>query len=62
MKKHIRLAVLAILILIHGNPGPVQAEILPPHGEGQIGLQAVILCENLTLRQAPGSGSRFSPS
>lgn len=28
-----------------------QAEILPPYGQGQIGLQAVVLCESLTVRQ-----------
>ena len=28
-----------------------QAEILPPYGQGQIGLQAVVLCESSTVRQ-----------
>ena len=28
-----------------------KAEILPPHGEGQTGLQAVVLCDSLTLRK-----------
>ena len=28
-----------------------QAEILPPYGQGQIGLQAVVLCESLTVHQ-----------
>ncbi len=32
--------------------------ILPPYGEGQIGLQAVVLCESLTVRQEPRASSR----
>ena len=55
MKKHIRLTILVLMALILGSVAAVRAEILPPHGEGQIGRQAVILCENLTLRQAPGA-------
>ena len=52
MKKNFILFVLALALLIIGS---CQAEILPPRGEGQIGLQAAILCENLTVRQAPGA-------
>ena len=55
MKKHIWLTILTLLTIVLGSVVTVQAEILPPHGEGQIGRQAVILCENLTLRQAPGA-------
>ena len=53
MKKHIRLTILVLLAVILGSAAAVQAEILPPRGEGQIGLQAVVLCESLTLREAP---------
>ena len=43
-----------ILVVILGSFGIMHAEILPPHGEGQIGLEAVILCERLALFRAPG--------
>ena len=47
--------ILFILTLVLFTVSACHAEILPPHGEGQIGLQAAILCENLTVRQAPGA-------
>ena len=53
MKKHIRLTILVLLTVVFGSIAAVRAEILPPRGEGQIGLQAVVLCESLTLREAP---------
>ena len=34
------------------------AEILPPQGEGQVGLQAVVLCETLALRQERNASSK----
>ena len=56
MKKHIWLTVLAlVMMIVLGSVITAQAEIIPPYGEGQIGLSAVVLCENLTLRQAPGA-------
>lgn len=58
MKKAIRLTFLTVLILALGGAALVQAEILPPHGEGQIGLPAVVLCEELTLRENPSSSSK----
>ena len=57
MKKLAWLTILALLAVILGSMAAVQAEIIPPHGEGQIGLQAVVLCETLTLRRAPDTGS-----
>ena len=70
MRKHIRAAALALLILAAGSVAAVRAEILPPYGEGQIGLEAVVLCESLTVRAEPRTdakavktlqyGSRFS--
>ena len=47
--------ILFVQVLALLSIGSCQAEILPPRGEGQIGLQAAILCENLTVRQAPGA-------
>ena len=59
MKKFGRLAILAALILAHGCMGLVHAEIIPPAGPGQqIGYQAVVLCEKLTLREEPRSSSK----
>ena len=52
MKKLI-MFVLALAMLLIAVAS--QAEIIPPYGEGQIGLRAVILCEKLTLREAPRS-------
>ena len=48
MRKVVWFTILAVFIIALGL---VQAEILPPYGEGQIGLQAVVLCESLTVRQ-----------
>ena len=59
MKKYSCLAMLTAVILLLGGLGAAQANILPPYGEGQIGLQAVVLCETLTVRQEP---SALSPA
>ena len=57
MKKHVWLMILTVMIMIIGSMMTVQAEIIPPYGQGQIGLSAVVLCEDLTLRQAPGTNA-----
>ena len=57
LKKRAILLVLALFILCGGiNVG--LAEILPPYGQGQIGLQAVVLCESLTVRQDRSADSK----
>lgn len=58
MKKHFRLVMLALVILILSCMTAVHAEIIPPEGEGQIGFQAVVLCETLTLREKPSASSK----
>ena len=58
MKKYARFTILAALILMLGSMEVSQAQILPPHGEGQIGFQAVVLCESLTVRQMPSASSK----
>ena len=58
MKKNILLMFLTVMILLSGGSVSVRAEILPSHGLGQIGYQAVVLCETLTVRQEPGYASR----
>ena len=40
-----------------GSAWTVQAEIIPAYGEGQTGLEAVVLCEELTVREMPGASS-----
>ena len=70
MKKHAWLTILTVMILALGCVRAAEAEIIPPYGEGQIGLQAVVLCESLTVRAEPRTdakavktlqyGSRFS--
>ena len=57
MKKSVCIALLVALTLILGTLASAQAEILPPRGEGQIGLQAVVLCESLTVRREPSTSS-----
>ncbi len=58
MKKITWLAILTSLILMVGSFGTVHAEIIPASGMGQIGLQAAVLCDTLTLRQEPSSSSK----
>ena len=58
MKRYPWLTILAATILALGCVGAAHAEILPPYGEGQIGLQAVILCEALSLREMPSASSK----
>ena len=58
MKKYTWRTILIALILVLGTIASVHAEIIPAHGEGQIGLQAVVLCEELTLRQKPRSSAK----
>ena len=51
--------ILAALILALGCIGAAQAEIIPPCEPGQqIGYPAVVLCEQLTLRESPAVSSK----
>ena len=59
MKKMGWLAILTALVLALGCIGAVYAEIIPPEEPGQqIGYPAVVLCENLTLRENPYPSSK----
>ena len=58
MKKRSWSIILTVLIFSLGSIASVQAEILPPRGEGQIGLQAVVLCESLSVRREPSASSK----
>lgn len=58
MKKSNWLAILTALTLALGCVGTAFAEIIPPEEPGQqIGYQAVVLCEKLTLREEPRSSA-----
>ena len=59
MKKYGWLAILTALVLATGCMGTVYAEVIPPDGPGQqIGYVAVVLCEELTLREEPSASSK----
>ena len=58
MRKRIWLAVLLSVILPCAGIARIRAEILPAQGEGQIGYQAVVLCESLTVRQERSASSK----
>ena len=58
MKKNTCLTILMALILMIVSIAVAHAEVIPPYGEGQIGLHAAILCGELSLREAPGASSR----
>jgi len=59
MKKFGWLTILTVLVLALGSIGAAYAEIIPPDGPGQqIGYSAVVLCEELTLREKPRSSSK----
>ena len=58
MKKHTWLTILTTLILLTASIGTVHAEMIPPYGEGQIGLLAAVLCDSLTVRQEPDFSSQ----
>ena len=57
LKKYVWLTLLTALVVLAGSVGIARAEILPPRGEGQIGLQAVVLCETLSVRREPSADS-----
>jgi hypothetical protein len=59
MKKAGWLVMMTVLTILLGCVGAGCAEIIPPEEGGQqIGYQAVVLCEELTLREKPSASSR----
>lgn len=58
MKKHGWFLFLLSVVLMFGGVAVVRAEILPAKGEGQLGYEAVVLCESLTVREERGSSSK----
>ena len=58
MKKYAGLTILTVLMLALGSVKRVQAEIIPPYGEGEKGFQAVVLCDSLTVRRERSSSAK----
>ena len=58
MKKRVWLPILTALVLLIGTIGVVQASIIPSQGPGQIGYSSVVLCQELSIRKDPNSGSK----
>ena len=58
MKKACTFFLVLILSVLCNAANISQAEILPAHGKGQIGYQAVVLCESLTVRQERSANSK----
>ena len=58
MKKTVWLSILLVMTLIFCTVGAASAELIAPRGEGQIGLQAVVLCEKLTLREKASTSAK----
>ena len=58
MKKYVCIAVMALLMLVMGSTEFVQAAIIPPSGEGQIGIGAVVACEELTMYETADDSSK----
>ena len=58
MKKFVSLIVLVAVILSFASFFTVQAEVISPFGQGQIGYQAVVLCETLSVRNDPSTSSK----
>ncbi len=56
LKKGMRITVLALLILML-TVGSCMAQIIPAYGQGQIGYQAVVLCNSLSVRETMNTKS-----
>ena len=59
MRKHVWITALTSLVLMLGSSVAANAEILPSHGFGQIGLTSVVLCDSLSLYQKPDTDSKL---
>ena len=60
MKKHARLTILALLVLALIGLGAAHAAVIPPRGEGQIGIQAVVTLNGLCVHETPDHTSPFT--
>ena len=58
MKKIAWLMILVVMTVMFGSMWTVQAEVISPLGQGQIGLQAVVLCQELTVREKANSSAK----
>ncbi|MBO4367177.1 MAG: hypothetical protein J5859_00575 [Clostridia bacterium] len=58
MKKYTWLTILTVLVLTFGSVFTAQAMIIPPQGEGQIGIQAVVMLNELPVYETPDTSSK----
>ena len=58
MKKIAWLMIMVVMTVMFGSMWTVQAEVISPLGQGQIGLQAVVLCQELTVREKASSSAK----
>ena len=58
MKRFISFTVMTVLLLMLGSLGFVQAAIIPPSGEGQIGVSAIVVCEETALYETTDTSSK----
>ena len=58
MKKNVWLAIMMVLVFTLGCIGAAHAEVIPALGAGQIGYPAVVLCEEMTVRQQANASSK----
>ncbi|MBQ6645734.1 MAG: SH3 domain-containing protein [Clostridia bacterium] len=59
MKKFAKVMVLAVLIFTFAFMSVAQAELISPYGAGQIGYSAVVLCEEISVRQKASASSKI---
>ena len=58
MKKYTWLTILTVLVLTFGSVFTAQAMIIPPQGEGQIGVQAVVMHNELPVYETADASSK----
>ena len=58
MKKSSWLTILMVLVLALGCLGAAQADLIPPHGEGQMGIQAVVVYNGQPIYSEPDEASK----
>ena len=58
MKKSSWLTILMVLVLALGCLGAAKADLIPPHGEGQMGIQAVVVYNGQPIYSEPDEASK----
>ena len=58
MKKYAWLTILLVMSLLLGSIGFAHASIIPPRGEGQIGIGAIVVCEETAMYETDDTSSK----